>query len=271
MMNNTDSENKISELKEAAAVLDWDGTLRKGYEILDWTNFLEESGKFDRETAVRQRELVSNYLAGKIPYAQAVFDVGVIYAEGIAGQKIEDTLALAAQFARIDKAIFGFTPAFLKILLNNNFRIVLISNTPQVMLDEYRKQFGLTEVYGLQVEQRAGLWANRVIMNPGLSEVKRRIVTELVNKYKIILGMGDTHEDAPLLEAAKIRLFLKPESKPNIRIPEVPELRVVDERFVIETVETALAKIGAGSEMGETDQRKPLTNEAMQRTSYGRC
>jgi phosphoserine phosphatase len=130
-------------------------------------------------------------------------------------------------------------------LLKNDLRIVLISNTPQVMLDEYKKHFGLTEVYGLQVEQRAGLWANQVIMNPGLSDVKRRIVKELVNKYNIILGMGDTHEDAPLLEAAKIRLFLKPESKPNIRIPEVPELRVVDEHSVIETVETELAKISA--------------------------
>jgi phosphoserine phosphatase len=243
IMNNTDSENKISELKEAAAVLDWDGTLRKGYEILDWTNFLDESGKFDSDTAVRQRELVSNYLARKIPYAQAVLDVGVIYAEGIAGHKIEDTLALAAQFARIDKAIFGFTPAFFKILLKNNLRIVLISNTPQVMLDVYRKHFGLTEVYGLQVEQRAGLWANQVIINPGLSDVKRRIVKELVNKYNIILGMGDTHEDAPLLEAAKIRLFLKPESKPNIRIPEVAELQVVDENSAVATAEAALAEI----------------------------
>ena len=245
IFNSVPPSDKIGELKEAAAVLDWDGTLRKGYEILDWTNFLDENGKFDRETAVRQRELVSNYLAGKIPYAQAVFDVGVIYAEGIAGQKVGDTLALAAQFARIDKAIFGFTPAFFEILLKNNLRIVLISNTPQVMLDEYRKHFGLTEVYGLQVEQQAGLWANQVIMNPGLSDVKRRIVKELVSRYNIILGMGDTHEDAPLLEASKIRLFLKPESKPNIRVPEVPELQVVDEHSVIETVETALAKIGA--------------------------
>ena len=88
------------------------------------------------------------------------------------------------------------------------------------------------------------MWANRVIINPGLSEVKRRIVAQLVGKYNIILGMGDTHEDAPLLEAARIRLFLKPESKPNIRIPEVPELQVVDENSVIETVEAALPKIG---------------------------
>ena len=243
VLNNTESEDKIGKLNEAAAVLDWDGTLRKGYEILDWTNFLDENGKFDRQTAVRQRELVSDYLAGKIPYAQAVSDVGMIYAEGIAGQKVGDTLALAGQFAKIDKAIFGFTPGFFEILLKNNLKIVLISNTPQVMLDEYRKHFRLTEVYGLQVEQQAGLWANRVIVNPGLSEVKRRIVTQLVSKYNIILGMGDTHEDAPLLEAAKIRLFLKPESKPNIRIPEVAELQVVDENSAVATAEAALAEI----------------------------
>ena len=243
-MSNTESEERIGELREAAAVLDWDGTLRKGYEILDWTNFLDENGKFHREAAVRQRELVSNYLAGRIPYAQAVFDVGVIYAEGVAGQKVGETMALAAQFAKIDKAIFRFTPGFFEILRETNLKIILISNTPQVMLDEYGRRFGLTEVYGLQVDQKAGLWANRVIINPGLSEVKRRIVAQLVGKYNIILGMGDTHEDAPLLEAARIRLFLKPESKPNIRIPEVPELQVVDENSVIETVEAALPKIG---------------------------
>jgi phosphoserine phosphatase len=224
--------------------LDWDGTLRKGYGIVDWTNFLDESGKFDPEAAVRERDLVSNYLAGKIPYIQAVFDVGVIYAEGLAGQKVEDTLGLAAQFAGNDKAIFDFTPVLFKILLKNNIKIVLISNTPQVMLDEYRKHFGLTEVYGLQVEEQAGSWANQVIMNPGLSEVKRKIVTDLVNRYNIILGMGDTHEDAPLLESARIRLFLKPENKPNIRIPEVPQLKMVDEHTATTTLEAELAEIG---------------------------
>jgi phosphoserine phosphatase len=229
-------------MKQTAAVLDWDGTLRRGYEIVDWTNFLDESRRFDHEAAGRQRELVSNYLAGKITYSQAVFDVGVIYAEGLAGQKVKDTLALAATFAKNDKAVFDFTPALFRILLKNNIKIALISNTPQLLLDEYKKQFELTRVYGLQVAEQAGSWVNRVIMNPGLSEVKRRIVAELVNKYNIVLGMGDTHEDAPLLEAAKIRLFLKPENKPHIRIPEVAQLEVVDENTVTRTVEAALER-----------------------------
>jgi phosphoserine phosphatase len=233
-------------MKEAAALLDWDGTLRNGYEIVDWTNFLDESGKFDHEIADRQRELVSNYLAGIITYSQAVFDVGVIYAEGLAGQKVEDTLVLATQFAKNDKAIFDFTPALFGILLKNNIKIALISNTPQPLLDEYKKHFGLSEVYGLQVGERAGSWTNQVIMNPGLSQVKRKIVAELVNRYNIILGMGDTHEDAPLLESARIRLFLKPENKPHIRVPEVPQLEVVDGNTVTKTVEVALERQKGG-------------------------
>ena len=231
-------------MKEAVALFDWDGTLRRGYEIVDWTSFLDESGNFDHEVAARQRDLILNYLAGKIAYSQAVFDVGVIYAEGLAGQKVEDTLALAPQFAKNDKAIFDFTPVLFEMLLKNNIKIALISNTPQVLLDEYKKHFGLSEVYGLQVGEQAGSWMNQVIMNPGLAQVKKKIVAELVNKYNIILGMGDTHEDAPLLESARIRLFLKPENKPNIRIPEVPQLEVVDENTVTKTVEAALAKIG---------------------------
>jgi len=229
-------------MKQTAAVLDWDGTLRRGYEIVDWTNFLDESGRFDHEAADRQRELVSNYLAGKITYSQAVFDVGVIYAEGLAGRKVTDTLALAATFAKNDKAIFAFTPALFRILLKNKIKIVLVSNTPRLLLDEYRKEFKLTEVYGLQVGEQAGSWVNHVIMNPGLSEVKRRIAAELANKYNIVLGMGDTHEDAPLLEAAKVRLLLKPENKPHVRIPDVPQLEVVDENGVIKAVEAALER-----------------------------
>lgn len=229
-------------MKEAAALLDWDGTLRKGYEIVDWTNHLDESGRFDHEVAGRQRDLVSNYLLGKITYSQAVFDVGVIYAEGLAGQKVEDTLVLAAQFAKNDKALFDFTPALFEILLKNNIKIVLISNTPQLLLEEYKKHFGFSEVHGLRVGELAGSWTKQVIVNPGLSQVKRKIVAELVNKYDIVLGMGDTHEDAPLLESARIRLFLKPENKPHIRIPEVPQLEVVDENRVIETVEAALER-----------------------------
>ena len=164
----------------------------------------------------------------------------MIYAEGLAGQKVKDTLALATRFAKNDKAMFDFTPALFRILLKKNIKIVLISNTPQLLLDEYKKQFKLTEVHGLQVREQAGSWVNHVIMNPGLSEVKRRIVEELVNKYNIVLGMGDTHEDAPLLEAAKIRLFLKPQNKPHIRIPDLPQLEVVDENTVTEAAEAAL-------------------------------
>lgn len=227
-------------MKPSAAVLDWDGTLRKGYEIVDWTNFLDESGRFGHKAANRQRELVSNYLAGKVTYSQAVFDVGVIYAEGLAGQNVDDTLTLAAKFARDDTAIFDFTPALFQILLANNIKIALISNTPQLLLEEYAKRFGLSEVYGLQVEEWGGSWVNQVIVNPGLSSVKRRVVAELANTYNIVLAMGDTHEDAPLLESAKIRLFLRPENKPHVVIPEVPQLKVVDGNTVIETVHTAI-------------------------------
>lgn len=227
-------------MKQAAAVLDWDGTLRRGYEIVDWTNFLDESGRFDHQTADRQRDLVSNYLAGAITYTQAVFDVAVIYAEGITGRKVQDTLTLAARFAKSDDAIFDFTPALFDLLIRNDVKIVLISNTPQVLLEEYKKLFTLTEVHGLQIGEQAGSWMNQVIMNPGLSQVKKRVVADLAATYDILVGMGDTHEDAPLLESAKVRLFLKPENKPHVRIPEVPELKVVDNDTVMETFERTL-------------------------------
>jgi phosphoserine phosphatase len=234
-MKNTD--------KERVALLDWDGTLRAGYEITEWCNFLDERGYFEKEVGIRQRTLLSNYLTGKITYSQAVFDVGVNYAEGLSGQKLKDIMILARQFVEKDHAVFKFTSAFFEILHSNKIKLVLISNTPQLLLDKYKKQFKLNEVYGLQTGEKSGTFINEVIINPGLTEAKKKIVAELVNKYYVVLGMGDTHHDVPLLEPAKIRLFMKPHDKPNISIPEGPELKVVDESTVIETVETAVANL----------------------------
>jgi hypothetical protein len=155
----------INSTKEKAALLDWDGTLRAGYEITEWCDFLDERGNFDREIGKRQRTLLSNYLTGKITYSQAVFDVGVNYAEGLEGYKVKDTQDLALQFAENDKAIFDFTPALFEILHRNKIKIILVSNTPRLLLEVYSQLYlippSIKYVFLLSMTNiiRISLWA----------------------------------------------------------------------------------------------------------------
>src|SRR5262249_3634759 len=109
---------------------------------------------------------------------------------------------LARRFVAADQQIPDFVPPLLDLLHDRGLRVVVVSGTPQVLLDEYAKRFGIDDAYGLDVDEAGGRWRASLLANPGTRAGKAERVATLDD---VVLAAGNDEVDAPLLEAARIR------------------------------------------------------------------
>lgn len=227
-------------MKPALALLDWDGTLRPGFTIVDWTEFLVERAVVSPGVGASIRRLVAGYQAGGVGYEQLATQSGEALALGLGGVAVDSLRRLAAVFARKDAArLRPFTIALLELLERHRARVVVISGAPEEPLLAHGKRLGLSVLRGLRLEAKAGLYTGRVAENPGTSVAKQALIDELVggDTVPVLLAMGDTVSDLPLLAVADVRVVMGDE--PGLDM-DSSFLHVTGELGDIERIETAL-------------------------------
>ena len=188
----------------AAAFLDWDGTLREGFTINDWGSFLAQHGEFDIEAAHDIRARFNRFSEGATSYAKLSKAVPRVYANGLRGRSTSRTNELADEFVKMDfDRLFSATVTLLNMLESNRIRIVVISGSPQPVLEAYARELPLNEVHGVTVGKSKGRWNGELKNNPATTQAKREIVAKLIERYRPLLALGDSEADEPLFNAAQ--------------------------------------------------------------------
>jgi len=228
-------------LNKQAALLDWDGTLRKGFTMADWIRFLVKHNYFNIYAADRLKNLFQNYESGADDYSVLATQAANIYATGLAGKSVDYTRELAKNFVQLDREIYEFVPRLFSMLHNHNICIIVVSGVPQVVLEEFKVKFGMNVVFGIQAYSRLGHWTKRVLLNPASSEGKLKKVSQLIKTYDIVLSLGDTEADTPLLTIAKLPLIMKRQDIHRNESFNIPNGIYVDDNTLLKTVETAFS------------------------------
>ena len=213
-------------------LLDWDGTLRKGYTTLDWLMFLHQQNIVEKSHIQELRLLDAAFQEEKIKYEEFVRDVADIYARAINGKQKSEIAVLADQFVKIDEAnLFSFCKPLLHRLRLFHVNVVVISGAPIEPLLAYSKTLAFNRVFGVEVSTSDdGVYTNSVKANYGLLASKIQSVQDVVTAdTTVLLAIGNSINDLPLLSVAKQGLFI-------LENDQTPPIQFVHPEYLLESI-----------------------------------
>lgn len=225
---------------DSAALLDWDGTLRRGFTMLDWAKFLSDHHHITDRAADSIKSNFERYLAGSITYRHLALSTGRMYASSLKARSVDDTSRLAHSFVSIDDQMFGFTEGMIAVLHEFKIKAIIISGTPQVLLDSYQEALGFDAAFGLDLTIKNGHWLGKIKVNYSTQKQKQKLVSVLVKRFKIVLGIGDTEADRALLESAETSLLVSHPGSTDKEIEGLQRARSVNAGNITQAVIDAL-------------------------------
>lgn len=214
------------------SLLDWDGTLRPGYTTIDWMHFLHHHSIVDVAHILELSQIETAFREGKADYETFIQRSANIYANAIAGTPRRDVVPLAHQFVRMDETnLFSFCKPLLMRLRSANVDTIVISGAPIEPLLAYADRLPITTLLGVEIAiSYNNVYTNTIKTNYGLLESKTRAVQELVkDKPTVVLAIGNSINDLPLLSVAKQRIFV-------LENGQAPPIQFAHPKDVLESV-----------------------------------
>lgn len=186
------------------ALLDWDNTVRKGYTLYSWVDYLHKCNIIDTQLQENLVDLKYRYIKKKITHDQYAERACAEYAKAMRGKRIGVVDEIMTDYMKIDqKQIFSYIYELLSRLVQENIDVIVISGAPSRILEQYKQKFCLKKIYAFKEEVKEGKFTGKVTCNYGLNKYKK--VRELIQSYEAypFLALGDSSSDIPMLDNSK--------------------------------------------------------------------
>lgn len=188
----------------AYAVFDWDNTIRKGFTLFSWMDFLYEKKVLNTKVRKDISNVQNQYAARRINHDEYAEKACEIYAFAMKGVSQERRSRLVKKYIQYDKRnLMPFTQDLFKYMSRYNIRPVIISGAPQYVLEEYKDILGLADIFAFSEEYYKGFCTGAVAYNYGVD--KRKTVEKLCHMFgmKPLVGFGDSYSDIPLFKMSE--------------------------------------------------------------------
>lgn len=191
------------------ALLDWDGSLHRGLTLRSWTLYLRERDVLQADLAEAIEERFASHEAGKFPYRRLTIETPALYARGLEGVAPATLRAHARAYVEEDsRALFAFSETLLESLVERQIDTVVISGSPVETLAVHQERLAIREFWGIALEERDGRFTGELALNPAEQTAKDRIVSTALEQADVVLAIGDSEADLPMLEAAQTRIVI---------------------------------------------------------------
>lgn len=192
------------------ALTDWDGTVRRFFTLVSWMEFLSQNGLIDDCYYSEVDRYFKSYEEGNLGHDILVEKTALIYAWSLHGCSRESVLKLANNFITNDrKELFGFTEGLFRFFTENSLKVTVISGAPQEILEQYKTEFNLKGIYGLELSTNSdGFYDSGISQNNGLSSQKEAIIKLLLNGARATIGLGNSSSDIPLLSNSSLSIII---------------------------------------------------------------
>ncbi len=198
--------------KEKAAFFDIDGTLVKGFLIVDFPKFLLEKKLILSDHFVEIQNIFKSFVSGQLDASVVAKLIPEHFAKGIKGYKIKDMNPLVDQFVKEKVITFPYTKKALNYLKNKKYSIIAMSGSPNFILKHLK--LGFSKTYGTELEIVDGVFTGKIIDNLVLSKNKRKrfntTITEDGIKLSKCYAFGDTEHDLPILKSVGHPIIVNP-------------------------------------------------------------
>lgn len=193
------------------ALVDWDGTVRRGYTLLQWMEHLTRRGFVAQSSLDKVSQAFLDHKQDKVTHDELAKRTAVIYGKSMAGLPVTVIGREAHPFMLKDKKrLFAESVQLLRHLRKREISIFIVSGAPAQVLSAYQKHYGFARVFGLELTTRNGCFTGLVAANPGISSGKRRVISGINSTQAgmAMIGIGNSESDAPLFKEVKTRIVV---------------------------------------------------------------
>lgn len=164
------------------ALLDWDNTLRKGYTLFTWMDYLIDIGIV--ESVVRQEVdyYIEEYKKEKISHDQLAKNACDVFAKSIKGMKKSILERQIKDYMCEDSTkLYGFTQEIFDVLNEYKILPIIVSGAPSDILERYHMKFNIYKIYGFVAEVKNDIFSGKVSYNYGYNKSLK--VEEICKKW----------------------------------------------------------------------------------------
>ena len=191
------------------ALLDWDGSLHRGLTLRSWTNYLAERQLLPEDVAGAIEERFAAHEQGDFPYGRLAVETPELYARGLEGVAQAELEACARSYVEDDSdALFPFARSLLESLVERGIETLLISGSPIETLALHQERLPIRRFWGITVGVRDGRYTGELELNPAEQTAKEDIISTGLGQARVVLAIGDSEADLPMLEMAEARIVV---------------------------------------------------------------
>ncbi len=190
-------------MKKEYAVFDWDNTVRDGFTLFDWIDYLIEQGILHDSIRAQIDEFSFRYSIKQISHDEYAHLACKVYAKEIRDFNYIELKKIARKYiARDREKIYSGMDSIFNLLHQNKIDIIIISGAPRIVLDYYKKDFHIRSVRAFKERVSMGYLNGQVAYNYGYNKCKAMMKLESEYGNKPLFGFGDSNSDIPILEEA---------------------------------------------------------------------
>lgn len=187
------------------AFFDWDNTLRYGYTMSSWLDYLYKLDIADISLINQFNNYMQEYRIKRLSHDQFAEKFCLEYCDYFKGYSVDIFEKIANEYISNDfQYIHKFTEPLFEFLSIYKIEVYVITGAPQIVINKYKDIFNITKVLGFDPDvDNKGILTGKVKNNYGYN--KKSIIQEIINKrHDKIIGFGDSESDLPFLENSDI-------------------------------------------------------------------
>lgn len=201
--------------KQKLAIFDIDGTIFRKNLHFELINELSWLKIFPKEVRLRLTEVYSNWIEHEGTYEDYRKALVDLYAEHIKGCTREDVLRASKIVVPFHaKRTYVFSENLIRELREKGYRLVVISGSPQEIVEEYNSHYlKFDDVFGsVYTVDKDGLYTGEASHEP--SKNKGQVVEDYIGRHGLSLkdsyGIGDTESDIGFLRLVENPIAFNP-------------------------------------------------------------
>jgi HAD superfamily phosphoserine phosphatase-like hydrolase len=197
------------------ALFDFDGTLSQGYISMEFLYWLTEQNIYPQELCRQQKDLAQGNKEGRVSYEDWCDQWGILWAKGLAGQKVSVVEKAAKDFFEKFKVnIYPSSYKLIQLIKSRGFRTMQVSTAAFEVTSLAEKELAIDETHSTQVGTENGVYTDQLLTKFHMPIGKKEFIEKLITcgEYDMSTSMafGDSIHDAAMLEKAKFPIALNP-------------------------------------------------------------
>ena len=201
------------------ALFDWDNTVRKGFTLFTWIDFLCNNSIISNDLQCEMNSIKIMYNKKRITHDQYAELACSLFAKKLAGISTTVLTQALEKYIIHDKSyLISDIGSVFDILYKKRIDIIILSGAPELVVQQYQEAFHIKQIYAFKEDEIDGVYSGKVRYNYGFN--KQQTVDILCKEYKAnpLIAFGDSESDVPMLIKARNSFCVgKALSLPNLK------------------------------------------------------